>query len=377
MNEERELIQQSAREFAQKKVRSHVAKMEFEEADSRELVLEAGKLGFLGLALPEKFGGAGPDFVSYALFLEEIGRESITVGCTSFFQYLFVDMLTFSGSCPKHLVDNVVIPATRGDLLLAMAVTESTGSSYFEGFQTSYEEDGDELVINGSKVFISQIDVCDYYLLAARPKLADGQLGGVDILVVPAKAEGVKVGHIENKLGLNGSRTGQVYFENVRIPKENKAPYGASFDVMGLYGPVFLGVAKTVLEKTVTYLKQRVQYGQSLWDLHETIRNEVADLQIQVNNFEQVVYGFVANRNNGVVDAIGGFGSKITGTELVEHVTSKCMVLMGGPGVVRETGIERFFRDAKVMQIGCGSNGMIRSMIASGVGAQSGSYNFH
>lgn len=369
MNEERELLQAAFREFAQTRVRPHVAKMEEEDANAKQLIKEMGELGFLGLTMEEEYGGSGRDYINWALLMEEIGKESYTVGLLAMIAHLFNRGMAFPNACTEEQIKKYLIPAVQGEHVMGLAGCEASGGSFFDGFETVAKREGDDWVINGSKVFITQCDVADYFLVMARTKdhVDPMTFDGMDMFIVAANTEGVSTGHIENKLGWNGSRTGCLYFNDVRVSEADHMKIGMVFvpeEHGGSYAALSLGAAETVIEKTVSYLKQRIQYGVSLWDSHESMRNDIAKLVAKVSNFRNATYGHMANMTNGVRISSEALALKIEGAKLLEEVTSECMTLMGGVGIVYETGIERFYRDNKTSELGCVSNKTALSYIA-------------
>lgn len=170
MNEERELLQKTFREFAQTKVRSHVAAMEEKEADAKEIVKEAGRQGFLGLAMPEEVGGLGEDYINWGLFMEEIGKESPCVGVLTMIPQLFNRIMMTPGATTDEQKAKWVTPSINGDIVIALASNEASGGSFFDGYSTTAVKEDDEWTINGSKVFITQVDVADVLMVVARTK---------------------------------------------------------------------------------------------------------------------------------------------------------------------------------------------------------------
>ncbi len=361
MNEERELLQGAFREFAQTRVRPYIPEMEEKDADCKELIKEMGELGFLGLNMPEEFGGSGVDYINEALLLEELARESYVVSFSAMLVHMFNEAML--RGCSDEQKQKYLVPSVSGELLMGLAGNEALGGSFLEGFSTKAVRDGDTWTINGTKVLVSQSDVADAFMVMS---LSENFL---DLFFVSEGMEGLGHGHIENKLGFKGSRTGTVYFNDVKVPESDRFPnvnclspdlYG------GFYGAMDLGGAEAVLEKTVNYLKQRIQEeGKSVWDLHESARNDLARLQAKITNFRNAVYGHMLNMNNGEKDVNEAISLKIEGEKLLEEVSSECMSLMGGAGLIYETGIERFYRDGKMTSHACCSNKTFLSQIAA------------
>lgn len=361
MNEERELLQKTFREYAQKRVRPLAQKMEDEDASSREALLEMGRLGMFTMPMAEQFGGTGPDYISWGLLLEELGKESATFGFLALLRQVFNGPLVTS--CSEEQIKKYVIPAVNGELLIGLAGNEPAGGNNLLEYQTNAVKDGDEWVINGGKVLVTETDECDVFMVIAktREQIDYRTMEGLDVFFVSASDPGYSVGHIENKVGLNGSHTGSVYFDNCRVPESDRMPYPMAL-LMGFgpelsgYAAVALGGAEIMIEKTAAYLKNRIQMGRSLWELHQAARHDLAKLQMEVYNFRNAVYGHLANRNSGIHDSLEAGALKAASGPLLEKVASECMLLMGGTGVIHETGIERYYRDAKALEIACFSD---------------------
>ena len=361
MNEERELLQGAFREFAQTRVRPYVSEMEEKDADCKDLIKEMGELGFLGLNMPEEFGGSGCDYINEALLLEELAKESYVVAFSAMLVHMF-DTAMVRG-CSDEQKQKYLVPSIQGEMLMGLAGNEALGGSFLEGFSTKAVRDGDTWTINGTKVLVSQSDVADVFMVMAVTE------NFLDIFFVSEGTDGLSHGHIENKLGFKGSRTGTVYFNDLKVPEADRFPnaFCLSPDIYGgFYGAMDLGGAEAVVEKTVNYLKQRIQEeGKSVWDLHESARNDLARLQAKISNFRNSVYAHMLNLNNGDVDITESVSLKIEGEKLVEEVASECMSLMGGAGLIYETGIERYYRDVKMTAHACCSNKTFLSQIAA------------
>lgn len=360
MNEERVMLQNAIREFAQTRVRPHVDKMEKEEADAKELILEMGKLGFFALGKDEKYGGVGVDWIDVMILMEELAKESHTVGILALIQNILINEIMRGGT--EEQIQKYAIPAMNGEILLGMACNEPTGAFFFDGYSTRAVKDGDDWVINGNKCLITQVDTADVFLVAAltadHVNMATGE--GYATFIVPADDKGISIGHIEHKVGWHGSHTGTMYFENIRVSDDARIPtlsLAPSDGLGGMYGALDLGGAEKCLEKAIEILKGRVQDGGlSLWDAHEVIRNNCAELTVKISAFKNAIFGHAMNMNVGGHTFTDDFALKIEGAKLLEYVAGECMILAGGAGMVYETGIERYYRDVKLTEVGCGSN---------------------
>ncbi len=361
MNEERELLLKTFKEYCARRIRPLAKKMEDEEVSSREALLEMGRLGMFTMPIPEQYGGTGPDYISWGLLLEELGKEGTTFAFLSLLRQVFNGPML--SACSEEQKKRYVTPAVKGEILIGLAANEAAGGSNMFEYQTTAVRDGDDWIINGSKVLVTQIGEVDYWLVLALTKdqIDFNTLEGIDIFFVSASDPGVKAGHIEHKVGLNGSMTGSIYFENIRVPETDRLP--APLALLAGFGPelsgyaaIALGGAGKMIEVTVDYLKNRIQMGRSLWDAHQATRHDVAKLQMEVYNYRNAVYGHYANRNAGIHDTFEAGALKASAGPLLEKVAGECMMLMGGTGVIHETGIEQYYRDAKALEIACFSD---------------------
>ncbi len=370
MNEDRKLLQKSFTEFAQKRVRPFAKQLEDEEASPKEILKEMGKLGMFTMPIPEEYTGTGPDYISWGLLLEEVSKESSTFGFLTLLRQVFNGPLL--KSCSQEQIEKYVIPAINGEILIGLAGNEPAGGNNLFEYQTKAVKDGDEWVINGGKVLVTQADDVDVFMVIAltRDQIDYRTMEGLDVFFVHTSDPGFSAGHIENKVGLNGSRTGSVYFDNIRVPESDRMPYPMALlmlfgpELSG-YGAIALGGCEAMIAKTADYLKKRVQMGRSLWDSYQAARHDLAKLQLEVLNFRNALYGHLMNRNCGIHDSIEAGAIKSACGPLLEKVSSECMLLMGGTGVIHETGIEQYYRDAKALQIACFSDKTFLDTVAN------------
>lgn len=363
MNEERKMLQKMVRDFTRKEVRPFIPEME-KDVYPREILRKMGEVGILALCHDKEHGGTGTDWINFGIAIEEIAKESSMMALLT---CLASDITigTIVDVCTPEQIEMFVKPAIKGDILLANWTTEPCGIFNMAEYETTAVRDGDEWVINGGKIFATNGGVCDYgFVMCKTGEFDPATLGGLTWFMVPTNAPGYEAGHDENKLGWKGSGTCQVYFDNVRVPLNHQigplnecAPILVTKTILGycLYGAFTLGSAEGVWEKTRQFLSQRVQGGKSLWDTHQVIRNDMAKLWMKIECFRGAVYQILADRNCGEDTLLRGIALKEEGSKLMEHVAGECMRLHGGTGIVFETGIERYYRDAQMCHVGCGS----------------------
>lgn len=376
MNEERQMIVNAARDFAEQEVRPAAKLMEEEEKYPEEAIRKLGELGMLGLTVSEEYGGAGIDHINFALMIEEFAKVSHGF---SLLAYLAADLtmgLINQIGEPDQIRD-ILAKGLTGEKLYGVGFTEPCGITNVAEYETTAKLVGDEWVINGGKVLITNADVADTFFVVAKTGEFDpATMRGLTYFVVPADSEGVTVGHMEHKLGWKGSHTGQLYFKDVHIPKnavigeiDNAWTPILTAMLIGdvAYGAMNLGAMESVYDKTVAFLKGRVQGGVSLWDAHESIRVEMTRLWLKIDNYRSAVYSASEDLNRGEDISAKSVAVKVEGADLLELVASQCIEFHGGTGTVYETGIERFYRDSKMGALGCGSNRTLISLLSAGM----------
>jgi alkylation response protein AidB-like acyl-CoA dehydrogenase len=375
LTEDREAILSSVREFVEKEV-APVA-LEIDRGGEFPLALfkRAGELGLLGITLPEEFGGLGADQTTQALVLEEIAKSlpvlTVAMGAHSLLAGGLIEVLGTPEQKKEYLV-----PAASGKTVLACGSTEAVGGDNQAEFSTRAALDGDEWVLNGSKVLISNIGVADVYVVVAvtADHVDPVTKAGLSAFLVPAGTPGLGVGRAEHKLGWHGSATGSVSFTDCRIPKENLlGPLGGCLQAMFVSataeflscGPVSLGIAEGAYDMALAYSLQREQQGQTLFDRFQVTRHKLVRMYAEIESLRALVYSTYAERDRGELCLAQGRLLKVKGAEVSEYVAREAIQLFGGVGTVVDTGVERYWRDAKVMAIGGASVEALTDVIAA------------
>lgn len=361
MTEERQLMLNVAKDFVQNEVKPVALEIDKTSKFPLELFKRAGELGFLGITVSEEYGGLGGDQTTLALILEEIAKSlpvlTVAMGAHSLLAGGLLDMLGTPEQKKKYLT-----PAATGEIMLACGSTEGAGGSNQFEFTTRAVLDGDEWVLNGNKVLISNIGAADVYVILALTSDMDPVTKtGMSCFIVDAGTPGFVIGQPEHKLGWHGSNTGSISFKNCRIPKENLlGPMGGCLQAMFVSataeflscGPVSLGIAEGAYEMALNYSLERVQCGQSMFDRFQVSRHKLAKMWGEIESLRALVYSTYAMRDAGSLELARGRLLKCKGAEVSEYVGREAIQLIGGVGTVIDTGVERFWRDAKVMAIG-------------------------
>ena len=373
MNDEREMLQNMARDFAETEIKPFINEMEENSTFPHEIMKKAAECGILGLILPEDCEGSGPSWVDFGICLEEISKESCVVGNCLASQYAGTSLLTMLGR--EDVTEKILKPICRGDFIMATSQCEPAGQTRLDDHKSHFEIDPEtnEIVLNASKIFTTNAGEAEWYLVCA--KAPEGMGGKFGYILVHKDTPGVICAHVEHKIGWNGSSTGSMIYNNVRVPMENlvlvmdideETTYYGGGNIGVLVALTAIGGAEGVLQKTIDNARSRMHGDKSIWDSYQAMRHTVADLWTEVEMLRCAVYTILENIDHGDPDALNqAWAIKIRAAKMFEHVASECIVLNGGNGVIRENGIERYLRDAKVCSIGCFALPHITEMIAN------------
>jgi butyryl-CoA dehydrogenase len=365
MNEERELMRNVAREFVEKEVMPVSLELDMNEEYPLHLFRRAGELGLIGVVYPEEYGGLGGDWITKLIITEELSKASptlnIAIGAHSSLAGGVLNLLGTPQQKQKYLT-----PAVKGEQILALASTESAGCFNMGEFESRAILEGDEWVINGSKIFITNIEVADTYIVTARTAEHYDHITrkGFSMFIVEKGTPGLEFGKVENKLGWHGSNTGPVYFKNCRVPKENLlGPLHESVGAFALSacdeymscGATGLGIAEACYDRALKFTKERIQQGKSLYDAYQTIRHKFARMATEIECLRALSYNTAAIRDTGTYPLALARMCKTKGYETAFFCANEAVQVFGGLGVVRETGVERYLRDARLLGIAGGA----------------------
>ena len=370
-NEQKD-IQKLARDFAEKELLPQVR----ERDESGEFPLEAfrklGKTGIYGLPYPKEYGGQGEDYLSYILAVEEVSKVDGAMGISySVSTSLYGGSLTNSQATEEQL-RRFLTPVASGKSLGSFALTEPTAGSDVAGARTLAVRDGDDYVINGSKCFITNGPLSDYFAVYA---LTDKEAGpkSMACFVVEKGTPGFVIGTRHNTMGLRSAMVCELYFTDCRVPVANMiAAPGKGFGLamktldggrIGV-GAQGLGIAEGAWEIARKYLVERQQFGKPLCK-QQTIAFKMAELAIEIEQAKYMVYKAALEKGEGQPYSISAAKAKYCGTNAAMHVTTEAVQLLGGNGYMKEFHVERMMRDAKITQIYEGTN-EIQKMIVSG-----------
>ena len=372
LNENQLAIQSTVKAFAEKELAKDILVRDAAAEFPHDLYAKMGEMGLIGLPYPKEYGGQGEDYLSYILAVEEVSKVDGAMGISySVSTSLYGGSLTNSQATEEQL-RRFLTPVASGKSLGSFALTEPTAGSDVAGARTLAVRDGDDYVINGSKCFITNGPLSDYFAVYA---LTDKEAGpkSMACFVVEKGTPGFVIGTRHNTMGLRSAMVCELYFTDCRVPVANMiAAPGKGFGLamktldggrIGV-GAQGLGIAEGAWEIARKYLMERQQFGKPLCK-QQTIAFKMAELAIEIEQAKYMVYKAALEKGEGQPYSISAAKAKYCGTNAAMHVTTEAVQLLGGNGYMKEFHVERMMRDAKIPQIYEGTN-EIQKMIVSG-----------
>ena len=372
LNENQLAIQSTVKAFAEKELAKDILVRDAAAEFPHDLYAKMGEMGLIGLPYPKEYGGQGEDYLSYILAVEEVSKVDGAMGISySVSTSLYGGSLTNSQATEEQL-RRFLTPVASGKSLGSFALTEPTAGSDVAGARTLAVRDGDDYVINGSKCFITNGPLSDYFAVYA---LTDKEAGpkSMACFVVEKGTPGFVIGTRHNTMGLRSAMVCELYFTDCRVPVANMiAAPGKGFGLamktldggrIGV-GAQGLGIAEGAWEIARKYLVERQQFGKPLCK-QQTIAFKMAELAIEIEQAKYMVYKAALEKGEGQPYSISAAKAKYCGTNAAMHVTTEAVQLLGGNGYMKEFHVERMMRDAKITEIYEGTN-EIQKMIVSG-----------
>ena len=375
LGKEHELARQLFKDFAQNEVKPLAQEVDENERFPRETVDKMAKNGFLGIAVPKEYGGQGCDPLTYVMCVEELSKVCGTTGViVSAHSSLCCDPIMNFGT--EEQKQKFLVPLAKGEKLGAFGLTEPGAGTDAQGQQTKAVEDGDSWVLNGSKCFITNGKEADVYVIFAvtgKIEKHGKTLKEISAFIVEKNTPGFTFGVKENKMGIRGSSTYELFFTDCRIPKENMlGERGQGFKIamhtldggrIGIAAQA-LGLAEGALDVTVDYVKERKQFGRSIGQFQNT-QFQLADMKTQVQAAQFLVYKAAIAKATQKTYSVEAAEAKLFAAECAMNVTTKCVQLHGGYGYIRECDVERMMRDAKITEIYEGTSEVQRMVISA------------
>ena len=378
LSKEHEMMRKLFNDFAQNEVKPLAQEVDETEEFPRETVNKMAKLGFLGIPVPKEYGGQGCDVLAYAMCVEELSKVCGTTGViVSAHTSLCIDPIMTYGT--EEQKQKYVVPLAKGEKLGAFGLTEPGAGTDAQGQQTKAVLDGDEYVLNGSKIFITNGKEADVYVIFAITGVQEDARGRkkklISAFIVEKGTPGFTFGTKEKKMGIRGSSTYELIFTDCRIPKENMlGKEGKGFGIamhtldggrIGIAAQA-LGLAEGALESTIAYVKERKQFGKAIGAFQNT-QFQIADMATKVKAAQLLVYRAAMAKNTQKVYSEEAAMAKLYAAEVAMEVTTKAVQLHGGYGYTREYDVERMMRDAKITEIYEGTSEVQRMVISANI----------
>jgi alkylation response protein AidB-like acyl-CoA dehydrogenase len=370
LKDEHRQVREMARKFSDEVVAPRARELDENEDFPTDIVKQMGELGFLGLPFPEKYGGAGLDTLAYVIAVEEIARAC---GSTAITLAAHVSL----GCGPIYMIgteeqkQKYLAPMARGEAIGAFGLTEPNAGSDSAGTETRAEKTGGGWRVNGSKIYITNGSVAKYITLTARTDASKGTKG-ISAFIMDTATPGFRVGKREKKMGLRGSDTVEVVFQDCAIPEMGLLgdPSGGFKAFMRTLtggrisiGALALGLAQGSYEHALRYAKERKQFGQPIANF-QAVQFMLADMRMKIEASRHLVYYAAMLKDAGQEFEKEASMAKLFASEAANWVTDKAIQIHGGIGYCRDVPVERMHRDAKLMEIGEGTSEIQRMIIA-------------
>lgn len=370
LTEEQELIRATARDFARAHLAPHAAEWERTATFPREAFRAMGRLGFMGMTVPPEWGGAGTDYVAYALALEEIaaGDGAVSTVMSGHNSVGCMPILEYGTSAQK---ERYLRPLASGEQLCAFCLTEPQGGSDAAALKTRAERRGDHYVLNGTKQFITTGKNADVALVFAVTDPGAGKRG-ISGFIVETRTPGYRVGRVERKMGQNASDTCEIHLEDLELPAENRLGdegQGYRIALANLEGGRIgiaaqsVGMARAAHELALAYAHERQSFGKPIIQ-HQAVAFRLAEMATRIEASRQLVLHAAALRSAGRPCLVEASMAKLFATEMAERVCSDAIQTLGGNGYMEDYGVERIFRAVRGAKIYEGSNDIQRLVIS-------------
>jgi butyryl-CoA dehydrogenase len=373
LTKEQDFVRKMVREFAETDVKPIAAEIDVTERFPMENVEKMARYNMMGIQFPTEFGGAGGDNLSYAIAVEELSRVCGTTGVilSAHASLCAAPIYSFGTQAQK---EKYLTPLAKGEKIGAFGLTEPNAGTDAAGQQTTAVLEGDNYILNGSKIFITNGGVADVFIVMAMTDKSKGTKG-ISAFIVEKEFPGFSIGKVEEKLGIRASSTTELVFENCIVPKENLlGKEGQGFRVamhtldggrIGIAAQA-LGIAQGALEESAKYMKERKQFGKPL-SAFQGLQWMIAEMDVKVEAARLLVYKAAYNKDKGLPYSVEAARAKLFASEVAMEVTTKAVQIFGGYGYTKEYPVERMMRDAKITEIYEGTSQVQKMVIAANI----------
>lgn len=375
LTEEQKMTRNMVRDFSETVIKPRAIEIDKSAKFPKDIFKEMGKLGFMGISFPEEYGGSGGDTISYAIAVEEIGRACGSTGL-SFAATVSLGASPIYYYGTEEQKEKYLKPQAEGRALGAFGLTEPNAGSDAGGTKTTAVLENDQYIINGEKCFITNANFADTIIVTAITGKNDKGHNIISAIIVPTNADGLTITSNYEKMGVRGSDTAEIVLDNVIVPKENLLgdPKGGFKQFLHTLdggrisiAALGLGIAQASLERALNYAKERTQFGKPISNF-QAIQFKLADMAMQVELARNMVYKAAWLKDSGKKFTKEAAFAKLYATETASKNANEAIQIHGGYGYMREYEVERFLRDAKLLEIGEGTSEIQRIVIARQLG---------
>ena len=367
--EEQQQVRRTVSEFARKELAPIAIEIDENERFPIENFKKMAELGLLGMPFPEEYGGAGMDYISYIITLEEFAKVCASTAL-SYSAHVSLAAFPINEFGTEEQKKKYLTPLAKGEKLGSFGLTEPSAGSDAGGTKTTAVKKGDKYILNGSKIFITNAAYADIFVVTAVTEKGKGTKG-ISSFIIEKGLPGFEVGKKEKKLGMRGSPTSMLHFDNCEVPQENllgTENKGFKQFLITLdggrigIGAQAVGIAKGALQRTLKYVQEREQFGRPLSSF-QAVQFKLSDMATKIKAAELLVYDAAAKKMNGIKNKFESSAAKLFATEIAMDVTKDAIQLHGGYGYTKDYEVERFWRDAKLLEIGEGTSEIQRLVI--------------
>ncbi|MDP1421390.1 acyl-CoA dehydrogenase [Peribacillus simplex] len=375
LTKEQQMIKEMVRDFAEKEIKPIAIELDAKSMFAEDVFKKMGKLGLLGIPFPEEYGGSGGDTISYAIAVEEVGKACGGTGLSyAAAVSLGASPIYYFGT--EEQKQKYLVPITTGETLAAFGLTEPNAGSDAGGTRTTAVLEGDEYVINGEKTWITNASYSRTITVTAVSGKDSKGKNIISAFIVPTDTQGLTINSNYEKMGVRASNTCEIILDNVRVPKKNllgDPDKGFKQFLFTLDGgrisiaALAVGIAQAAFDKALAFSKERIQFGKSISNF-QAIQFKLADMAMEIELARNMVYKAAWLKDNKKPFAKEAAYAKLFASETAFRASNQAIQIHGGSGYMREYEVERYLRDAKLLEIGEGTSEIQRIVIARQLG---------
>ncbi|MFS0763777.1 acyl-CoA dehydrogenase [Peribacillus phoenicis] len=375
LTKEQQMIKEMVREFAEKEIKPIAIELDAKSMFAEDVFKKMGKLGLLGIPFPEEYGGSGGDTISYAIAVEEVGKACGGTGLSyAAAVSLGASPIYYFGT--EEQKQKYLVPITTGETLAAFGLTEPNAGSDAGGTRTTAVLEGDEYVINGEKTWITNASYSRTVTVTAVSGKDSKGKNIISAFIVPTDTQGLTINSNYEKMGVRASNTCEIILDNVRVPKENllgDPDKGFKQFLFTLDGgrisiaALAVGIAQAAFDRALVFSKERIQFGKTISNF-QAIQFKLADMAMEIELARNMVYKAAWLKDNKKPFAKEAAYAKLFASETAFRSSNQAIQIHGGSGYMREYEVERYLRDAKLLEIGEGTSEIQRLVIARQLG---------